>query len=422
MAFRRDRLLELGGFDAQYRIAGDDVDLCWRLLDQGYSIGYAPGGFVWHHRRETVKAFMKQQIGYGRAEAILHFMHPQRFSPSGRCGWQGRIYGSGAAGLPLVPERIYYGPFGYAPFQVVYRHNEFGMWACVTWLEWHLIAVFCLALGLLYWPMALVSGAMWSATAVLAVNAARKASLPKGAPRWCRPLVGALHVLQPIVRSWCRLTYNLRLWRPRLSNRFLNPLQRAKRISGLERDLYWTSNRGIGRERLLTSIVDLARQHKWLGVFNNAWSQWDVKLVGDVWQTLCIHTVSEELGSNQRFTRARIMVEPSPASRVTSIAALVWAGAALLSNSPIALAIAICAAGAVLVRNVASRRSCLRAGVALVARASKLAQLSPFDLESAAEPIPAQPVIAKPTATIESIPALVACRVLEPVGDALASR
>jgi glycosyltransferase involved in cell wall biosynthesis len=422
MAFRRDRLMELGGFDAQYRVAGDDVDLCWRLLDQGRSIGYAGGGFVWHHRRETVAAFMKQQIGYGRAEAILNFMHPQRFSPSGRCGWQGRIYGNGAAGLQLVPERIYYGPFGYAPFQVVYRHNEFGMWACVTWLEWHLIALFFLTLAVLYWPLALVSGAMWAATGALATSAAIKASLPKGAPRWCRPLVGALHVLQPIVRSWYRVTYNLRLWRPRLSNRFLRAAPRAKTVSGLARDLYWTSSRGAGRESLLTSTVDLARQHKWLGVFNNSWSPWDVRLVGDIWQTLSVHTVTEELGSNRRFTRARIVAEPSLLNRVTTVAALVWASAALLSGSAIALAAAIGAAGAVLVRNIVTRRNCLRDAVALVARAGRIAQLVPYEAQSVGEPVPMQPIVTKPAPTLESIPALVACRVLEPVGDALASR
>ena len=31
MAFRREALLEIGGFDPQFRAAGDDVDVCWRL-------------------------------------------------------------------------------------------------------------------------------------------------------------------------------------------------------------------------------------------------------------------------------------------------------------------------------------------------------------------------------------------------------
>ena len=45
---------EIGGFDATYRAAGDDVDVCWRLQDKGYVIGFSAAMFVWHHRRCTV--------------------------------------------------------------------------------------------------------------------------------------------------------------------------------------------------------------------------------------------------------------------------------------------------------------------------------------------------------------------------------
>ena len=31
MAFRRAAIEAVGGFDPQFRIAGDDVDVCWRL-------------------------------------------------------------------------------------------------------------------------------------------------------------------------------------------------------------------------------------------------------------------------------------------------------------------------------------------------------------------------------------------------------
>ena len=119
--------------------------------------------------------------------------------------------------LPLVPERVYYGTFGFAPYQSIYRHNEYGTWACVTWLEWHAVAVFFLALGFLFWPFVLISIAMWSGSVALAVYAARSAALPKEAPWWCRPLVGVLHLVQPPIRAWYRATYDLRLWRPRLT-------------------------------------------------------------------------------------------------------------------------------------------------------------------------------------------------------------
>jgi GT2 family glycosyltransferase len=379
MAFRRETIFELGGFDPQFRAAGDDVDFCWRLLDQGGAIGYAAGAFVWHHRRQTVGAYLKQQIGYGRAEAILHFMHPHRFSLLGHCGWHGRIYGSGAVGLPLIPERIYYGTFGFAPFQTIYRHNQYGPWACVTWFEWHLTALFFLALGFMFWPLALVSLLMWSGSILLAVDAAVKAKLPKGAPWWSRPLVGVLYLIQPPIRAWYRATYDLRLWRPKLSQSYYHIKQEARFISSGDRDLYWMSDRGLGREALLHEIVEEGKRLGWLGVFNNSWATWDVKLVGDLWYTLLVHTVTEELGSNRRFTRARITAQPTMFNRVVSVASLIWTIAALVDFKPLPLLLAMLASAAALLQNVRSRRTCLRAAISLVARAGRAAGLLPAD-------------------------------------------
>src|SRR5436305_936077 len=67
MAFRRDALLELGGFDPTYRAAGDDVDICWRFQHAGYTIGFSAAALVWHFRRNTVKAYLNQQRAYGKA-------------------------------------------------------------------------------------------------------------------------------------------------------------------------------------------------------------------------------------------------------------------------------------------------------------------------------------------------------------------
>ena len=69
MAFRREALEEIGGFDPVYRAAGDDVDVCWRLQKLGHRIGWSPAAMVWHFRRNTVKDYLNQQRGYGKAEA-----------------------------------------------------------------------------------------------------------------------------------------------------------------------------------------------------------------------------------------------------------------------------------------------------------------------------------------------------------------
>src|SRR6185295_17412335 len=61
MAFRREALEAINGFDEQFRKAGDDVDVCWRLQQAGYWITFAPCAFVWHHRRQTAFTYMRQQ-------------------------------------------------------------------------------------------------------------------------------------------------------------------------------------------------------------------------------------------------------------------------------------------------------------------------------------------------------------------------
>jgi GT2 family glycosyltransferase len=69
MAFRREALTDIGGFDPRYDAAGDDVDVCWRIRERGRTLGFSPAAMVWHHRRDSFRAFWRQQRGYGRAEA-----------------------------------------------------------------------------------------------------------------------------------------------------------------------------------------------------------------------------------------------------------------------------------------------------------------------------------------------------------------
>ncbi len=97
MAVRRDRLKAIDGFDPRYRIAGDDVDLCWRIQDSGHTIGFSPAAMVWHHRRSSLRAYLRQQYMYGKAEALLHESWPERYNRLGHLSWTGRVYVAGCA-------------------------------------------------------------------------------------------------------------------------------------------------------------------------------------------------------------------------------------------------------------------------------------------------------------------------------------
>lgn len=118
IAVRKEAFERIGGFDPAFRTAGDDVDFCWRLRENGFDLAFVPGAFVWHWRRRSIHGFLKQQWGYGKAERILLEKHPDRFTKRGEARWDGFVYGGG----PVRVDRdsiIYHGPMGMAGYQSV---------------------------------------------------------------------------------------------------------------------------------------------------------------------------------------------------------------------------------------------------------------------------------------------------------------
>jgi GT2 family glycosyltransferase len=116
LAVTRRAFQEIGGFDPQFHTAGDDVDFCWRLRDAGFRLGFAPGAFVWHWRRPSIRAFLAQQLGYGCAERLLMAKFPSRFSKHGGAKWQGFVYGGGPIRV-MEDSIIYHGQMGDAAYQ-----------------------------------------------------------------------------------------------------------------------------------------------------------------------------------------------------------------------------------------------------------------------------------------------------------------
>ena len=48
LAIRKDVFIESGGFDEDFEFHMEEIDLCWRLQNQGYKIGYAPESIIYH--------------------------------------------------------------------------------------------------------------------------------------------------------------------------------------------------------------------------------------------------------------------------------------------------------------------------------------------------------------------------------------
>lgn len=82
----------VGGFNPCYRVAGDDVDFCWKIQEKGLVMGFCPGAFVWHRRRSSLRGYFSQQAGYGHAEGLLARDYPERFNQEGSAVWKGGIY------------------------------------------------------------------------------------------------------------------------------------------------------------------------------------------------------------------------------------------------------------------------------------------------------------------------------------------
>src|SRR5260370_529121 len=75
MAFYRWAFEGVGGFDPEYRKAGDDVDFCWRIQQAGWVISFSPTAIVWHYRRFSLRAFFKHQYRYRESELLPPFLH-----------------------------------------------------------------------------------------------------------------------------------------------------------------------------------------------------------------------------------------------------------------------------------------------------------------------------------------------------------
>jgi cellulose synthase/poly-beta-1,6-N-acetylglucosamine synthase-like glycosyltransferase len=77
LAFRREPLLEVGGFDPNFPGGGwEDADLCWRFTRQtGMELRYAPGAVVFHRYRSTPAAFLRQHYRYGYGLGLVYRKH-----------------------------------------------------------------------------------------------------------------------------------------------------------------------------------------------------------------------------------------------------------------------------------------------------------------------------------------------------------
>jgi O-antigen biosynthesis protein len=344
MAFRKDVLQRIGGFDAVFRAAGDDVDLCWRLQNEGHVIGFSAAAMVWHFRRNTVKAYIKQQMGYGAAEALLYFKHPYRFNLLGQSKWLGRIYGDLEHSLFLRRPVIYYGTFGRSLFQTLYEAPS-SLFAFLPFtLEWNIVGAVmllgCVGAG----PYAPLGALPLLITFTAALATAWRARVDPRYDDWRgRLLVAGLTYLGPLARSWQR--YRVRLEGVRAVERvvFNAPSQRP-RVDWRTRAFalgYWSES-STEKEDLLQAVIDFLNPRRFQVAIDQGWSEWDIEVHRGLWARAKLMVAVENHGSAKRVLRVRCRVFPSFLARLTvAVAAGMIGLTGLLAEAPITLAIGI---------------------------------------------------------------------------------
>jgi cellulose synthase/poly-beta-1,6-N-acetylglucosamine synthase-like glycosyltransferase/sugar lactone lactonase YvrE len=355
MAFRREALLAIGGFNPVYLRAGDDVDVCWRLQARGWKIGFASSALVWHHHRSSVKAYWRQQVGYGEGERWLLAYHPEKFL-DGHMHWRGRIYSPLPFVRSLWSERVNAGVWGTAAFPSVYRADVHPFAFLPHSVNWQILS-FVLAIA--GFGVAATGDHRWAAALLLATGLIGIAatisknlsyawrsdvdSLP-GNQLWYRATVAYLHFIQPFarVRGIIRGIFSPPEVKepvgPRQTSRGPRPsLWEATRAllllcGGMSEDRYW-SETWTNTERFLVELTDWLRRSRAVRLveIDDGWSHdHDISVLVGRWAWLDIRAVVEEHAAGRALLRVNMYLRPTS---VGSAAAFGFAAALLAASS-----------------------------------------------------------------------------------------
>lgn len=83
---RCSAIREVGGFDETMQ-SGEDVDLCWRLIEAGARLRYEPIALVAHDHRTQLRDWLARKAFYGGSAAPLSVRHPDKTAPVVISGW-----------------------------------------------------------------------------------------------------------------------------------------------------------------------------------------------------------------------------------------------------------------------------------------------------------------------------------------------
>jgi O-antigen biosynthesis protein len=341
LAVRRSVLHGLGGFDPVFRVAGDDVDLCWRLQENELEIGFSPAAMVWHRRRNSIRGYLRQQRGYGRAEALLERKWPEKYNVGGHPTWAGRIYGPGGSLRIGRPWRVYYGRWGQGLFQRLYQPTPGRAGALPLTPEWWLVlgALGALSVLAVAWLPLVVAACVFILALGLTISEAasgqRRSWIGARPSRAARLVTIGLHLAQPLARLEGRIAYGLRPWWRRGVSGLAAPIPRETTLWSEE----WRST-----EDRLAQIERVFLACGIAPVRGGDFDRWDLDVRGGLLGGVRIRHAIEEHGGGRQLVRFRLVPRVSTFALLLSFVLLGLAALAALGNAWIA-AVPLGAAG-----------------------------------------------------------------------------
>jgi hypothetical protein len=275
---------------------------------------------VFHHRRNQLRTYWKQQVGYGKAEALLERKWPDKYNAAGHLTWVGRVYNArGLTPLWWRQGRIYQGTWGTAPYQKLYQPAAGLLGQLPLVPEWYLVILFLITLSLtgliwkpLLWSIPLLGFAIGSSLLHAFLSAALVSSSMSPKERRARlKALGIgfiLHLMQPLARLSGRFRHGLHPWRHHGVSHLIFPKPHTLSI--------WSEQwRPI--EDWLTRVQTALRAEGGTVLRGGGYDRWDLEVQGGILGGARTKTVVEEHGAGRQMVRFRIWPRCSASGLLT---------------------------------------------------------------------------------------------------------
>ncbi len=120
LAIRKEIFDRIGGFNEEYKSAsGEDVDICYKILKQGYKIRFIKDAVVGHYHPENPLKYLKTQFKHGFWRAKLYYDHPNKATGDDYTGSK-EIIETLSAGFTII-----------SPFIFIFQNTPFFKRGCL---------------------------------------------------------------------------------------------------------------------------------------------------------------------------------------------------------------------------------------------------------------------------------------------------